>query len=199
MEIKINIEKKHLFVLIFVFVALAGVIVVIAQPPATQNPGHDIGEISGDIPINQVPGAARNCAFVNSPFCQPASALSWRLSDVAIASGFSARSVNSDNSDKLDNIDSTGFCQTDGAGCPPIPTIPSTTVYKLSVTSSCGGTALFCKGAISYGADPLGIRLSWRNQQGASVPYTSPGLWWYLSASNIQTKCQDWVLCTQSS
>ena len=197
MEIKINIEKKYVFLILVAIFAVGG-FVVVAQP-ATQNPGHDIRQISGDIPINQVPGAARNCAFVNSPFCQPASALSWRLSDVAIASGFSARSVNSDNSDKLDNIDSTGFCQTGGAGCPSIPVIPSTTVYKLSVTSSCGGTALFCKGAISYGADPLGIRLSWRNQQGASVPYTSPGLWWYLSASNIQTQCQDWVLCTQSS
>ncbi len=51
MKIQINIEKKHMLILIFGFVALASLIIVVAQP-STPNPGHAITE---------VPGAAPNC------------------------------------------------------------------------------------------------------------------------------------------
>ena len=193
MEIKINIEKKYVFLILVAIFAVGG-FVVVAQP-ATQNPGHDIGEISGDIPINQVPGAARNCAFVNSPFCQPASALSWGLSDVAIASGLSARSVNSDNSDKLDNIDSTGFCQTGGAGCPSIPVIPSSTVYLLPGTSSCGSTAFLCKPASSGVGEILSRSHPSAVGGGNSFEWKSALSSWGYGNNQL---CA-WVLCTQSS
>ncbi len=51
MEIKIKIDKKHVFFLTFLIIGFAGVIFVIAQP-ATPNPGHSIAE---------VPGATPNC------------------------------------------------------------------------------------------------------------------------------------------
>lgn len=86
-------------------VSLGGIVLVVAQI-ATPNPGHS---------INEVPGATPNCATNPShTFCQPANTLGWGLSDVAIASGYSALSVNSQSFAGRPLGD---FCLSTGAGC----------------------------------------------------------------------------------
>lgn len=107
MKIEINIKKTH-FILILTFLFLATFVIAYGgnQPAIV---GHSIGELQDVAP---------NC--LTNPghtFCQAASAQSWELQDVAVASGYSAYSVNSGNSNALGSLASSSYCKSSGADC----------------------------------------------------------------------------------
>jgi|SRR3989338_121752 len=181
MEFRFNINKKHAFIIIALFVISGfGIAQTIL---ATPNPGHSYSQIEG-VPVNCLRGS-------NYQSCQTldgAPVGSWTARGEIAA--YSAESYRSLDSDKLDNIDSTGFCRNTASGwqgCPNIPTISPTTVYKLPGTSNCGGTAFLCKPYSSGYGEILSSGFSW-------MPSLSS--WGYNPTS--PQRCS-WVLCTQSS
>ncbi|MBM3232031.1 hypothetical protein FJZ21_01480 [Candidatus Pacearchaeota archaeon] len=126
MKIEINIQKKHFIIILISLFLITGLIFAVAQP-STPNPGHS---------INEVPAATPNCLTnPTHPFCQAASAQSWGLGDVAIASGYSAYSINSGNantansantannannagnSNNLGGTPASSYCQVSGTNC----------------------------------------------------------------------------------
>ncbi len=136
MEFRISIEKKHLFFLTFVFLALASLIVVIAQP-STPNPGHA---------ITQVPGAAPNCLeYPTSIGCATVSSQTgWGLKDV------SAWSAESWNTNRLSGYAIGSFCRSDGSNCP---------FYKFPGDRVCQNSAFLC-GFNSVGSPSVTPKLS---------------------------------------
>lgn len=163
MEIKINIEKRYAFAIIGVVVLFFGVFFVMGQMSATPNPGHD---------VNQIYGAAPNCGTGSPISNQIACNVNLRSivgSNLDQGVGYAGRAAVSDNAGLLDNIDSSGFCQTGGAGCPAIPTIPSNLVYSIpSTQSSCpAGSPLIC--VINTGSPGNGFN--------TFEPYWSSGRW----------------------
>jgi len=110
MEIKINIEKKYVFLILIAIFAVGGF--VIAQSQSVPNPGHS---------VNQIYGAAPNCGTGSPISAQDACNINLRSivgNNLDQGVGYAGIAAYSRDSDKLDNIDSTGFCQTGGAGCP---------------------------------------------------------------------------------
>ncbi len=147
-KIEINVNKRHLIFLTFLFVSLTGLILVIAQPTTPTNPGHS---------INDVFGVAPNClSNPGHPYCSTISSLGWAPQDVAIASGYSATSVNSlalqgqtlnsfclSNTNGCQNIiNSYGRGSIVGGGSDAIPVAGVSCSYWGS--ASCSGQTLVC-------------------------------------------------------
>src|SRR3989344_1913347 len=133
MEIKINIEKKYVFLILIAIFAVGGF--VIAQSQSVPNPGHS---------VNQIYGVAPNCGTGSPISAQDACNINLRSivgNNLDQGVGYAGIAAYSRESDKLDNIDSTCFCQTGGAGCPAIPVVRSTTVYKIPYNYNCQNSA----------------------------------------------------------
>ena len=176
MEIKINIEKKYMWLLLLAISAV-GLAVAYNYPGPPSTMGHTIGEIEG-VPINCIEGQSYSS-------CQALSgAPTGTWTDRRQIAAFSSMAF---DTERLGGAAATQYCRADGTNCPA--GVRSTTVHKIPVNYYCEGTAFLCQGTVAYGSDPIGIRLSWSNPGGS-------GFWRYLNSNNVWTQCNGWVLCS---
>lgn len=169
MRLEININKKHIIVVIALLIVVS---FGIAQP--APNPGHSITEVSGATP---------NCLSNPShASCSPTSSSTW-LSSIGGAGNVA---IGAANAFSLEGFRASNFCRQDGTNCPASAT---NTVFKLPSTSFCGaGEAFYC------GARPITVTIS----NGAVTPvnpYYDFAAGFYKSTDSSGINCQ-WVLCT---
>lgn len=191
MQLNINIEKKHLWLLILAIVAVGFVVAYNTNP---QNPavmGHSFGEIEG-VPMNCIQGQ-------NQGVCQallPVASQTGGWSSPGVIGAYSALSYGSEtlrvprqgSPGVTDYVPSERFCQNDGTNCPA--GVRSTTVHKIPANYNCQNSAFLCAVSSSQGPGPFVASPTWDSNRGS---------WTYRYWNNNQLTTLNcaWVLCSQ--
>jgi len=136
-SITVNIEKRHILLILFAIVLVGGLITVVAQTPSTSNPGHSVAE---------VPGATPNCLTDPADtWCLSAGAPNHSVTSLRSAYAYNAGNANSantattantantattantantattaNNANALGGVGPSGYCRGTGAGCKPM-------------------------------------------------------------------------------